>query len=413
MAGGGATQEMTDNGYQVVADYLEYGVAGAELFGVSDEYNIDFAGTSGIRNTLANVRLLSHPSINLGFDGIVGMPAMVNRVLEWDFNVMPTEWLMGTDFLTEIPTPTAYSRYSVPLELIEFEQDGQLEPADPLPTWAPLPFINTKVAREKYWTTGPFLLDSGAQLSILSTQTAIDLGLDKNRNGIIDPDTEAVGTIEIGGIGGTIEAPIVEIDSLAIPTNQGIDLVWQDLQCVVVDIATIPGVLGMDLFTSGWLAALFGGPDGYIEKIYLDLRAAPDFAGTMYLDINPTLDVAQLVDPSLGVSYDLFDFNFFAHRWLRDDCSPTSDWCRGADFDKNGAVNVMDLTVLLEYWLALSATLPLTHDMPGFAAFAAQWQHNHCQPYNWCNDADLNHDGKVNLLDLAQFTGRWIEPAVP
>jgi len=415
MAGGGATQEMTDKGYQVVAEYLEYGFGGAEIFGVSDEYYMDFAGTTGIRNTLVNVRLLSHPSINLNFDGIVGMPAMVNRVVEWDFKVMPTEWLMGTDFLTEIPNPTVYPRYSVPLELVEFEPEGQLDPEDPLPTWAPLPFVNTKVAREKYWTTGSFLIDSGTQLSILSTPTAIALGLDKNRNGIIDPNTEAIGTIDIGGIGGFFEAPIVEIDSLAIPTNQGIELVWQDLQCVIVDIANIPGILGMELFTSGWIEVVFsGGPgDGYIEKMYLDFRDTPNLNGTMYLEINPTLDVPRLVDPNLDASYDLFDFAFFANRWLRNDCSSTSDWCRGADFDKNGTVNTADLMVLLEYWQALPASIPLSCDMPGFAIFADQWQLNNCRPYNWCYNADFNHDGKVNLADLAEFTERWLQQLPP
>ncbi|GEM_PF-4331331 len=419
MAGGLATQEMTDNGYQVVAEYLEYGVVGDEIFDVSDEYYMDFSGTSGIRNTLADVRLLSHPTIYLNFDGIVGMPAMVNRVVEWDFHAMLTDVYMGTDFLTEVPAATLYPRYSVPLELVEFEQDGQQNPDDPLPTWAPLPFVKTKVAREQYWATGSFLLDSGAQLSILSTPTAIGLGLDTNRNGIIDIDTEAIGSIEIGGIGGTKEVPIVEIDSLAIPTNQGIDLVWQDLQCVVVDIANIPGILGMDILTSGWIEAVFGEPDefpdGYIEKMYLDFRNAKNLDGMMYIDINPDLDVARLVDPNDGASYDLFDFAFFADRWLRDDCADSSDpnWCCGADFDRNGIVNGVDLMVLLEYWQATPAHIPLSYDMPGFAVFADQWQRNNCRPYNWCNNADINHDQKVNLADLAEFTGRWLEQLPP
>lgn len=352
MVGGLATQDMTDQGYQVVAEYIEYGIAGAELFDVSDEYHLDFAGTQGTVHSLANIRLLSNPTIDLNFDGILGMPVMVNRVVEWDFHAIVTQWLMGTGFLTELPPQASYPRYSVPLELVEFEQDGQLDPNDPLPTWAPLPFLDTTVARDHTRVTGSFLLDSGAQLSILSTATAIALGLDTNQNGRIDPNTEALGTIEVGGIGGSIEAPIVQIDSLAIPTQQNIDLCWQNPQCVVVDIANIPGVLGMDLFTSGWLEALLGGPDGYIETMYLDFREPHTLTATMYLDINPALNTPRLVDPDSAPSYDLFDFALFANRWLHENCSNASHWCNGADFDTNGTVDTVDLLLWLQYWLA-------------------------------------------------------------
>lgn len=353
MAGGLATQEMTDQGYQVVAEYIEYGVAGAELFGISDQYNLDFAGTTSSVNTLADVRLLSHPTIDLNFDGILGMPVMVNRVVEWDLNAMLTLGLIGTDFLTELPPATSYPRYSVPLELVAFEQDGQQNPEDPPLTWAPLPFLTTKVARGQYRTTDSFLLDSGAQLSIVSSATAIALGLDTNQNGIIDPNTESLGTIEIGGIGGFIDAPIVPIDSLAFPTDQGIDLLWHDLQCVVVDIADIPGIIGMDIFTSGWIEAIFvGGSDGYIEKVHLDFRDAQTLSGTMYLEINPDLNVTRLVDPNHGASYDLSDFAFFANRWLGEDCSSASGWCGGTDFNLDGKTDTLDLIELTQYWLA-------------------------------------------------------------
>ena len=408
MAGGNATDEMTDKGYQTVAIYDEAGIAGTEEFGVSDLYSLNFAGSTGIPRTLSDVRLLSNPDIELGFDGIIGMPAMAGRVVIWDFAVMPTNFLMDTEFATTVP-PGNNHRYTIPLEMVEFPQSGQRNPTDPLPSWAPLPFLEATVFIGNRWVTGKFLLDSGAALSLISTSTAIKLGLDKNFNGIIDPDTEALYTVPIGGVGGSIEAPVVATEGIFLPTDQGVDLAWTSPQLVVVDIEGIDGIIGMDLLTSGWLDALFGGPDGYILQIYLDFRQIENLTATMYLDIRPDLDNPVLAGLDQAVSFDSFDYAFLANHWARTDCS-TNQWCGGADFNHDGKIDNLDLAVLQHFWLADSADLPLRFDLHGYSVLASYWLDDNCHLHSFCGGYDFDQNANLNFADLNTFLANWLDP---
>ena len=47
---------------------------------------------------------------------------------------------------------------------------------------------------------------------------------------------------------------------------------------------------------------------------------------------------------------DLLDFGLLSRRWLHDDCSYPF-WCEGADMDTNGTVEIVDLSMFLNYWL--------------------------------------------------------------
>ncbi len=240
MAGGNATDEMTDEGYQTVAIYDESGIAGTEEFDVSDLYSLNFAGTSGIPRTLSDVRLLSNPDIELGFDGIIGM----------------------------------------------------------------------------------------------------------------------------------------------------------------------------DLLTSGWLDALFGGPDGYISQIYLDFRQIENLTATMYLDINPDLDNPVLAGLDQAVSFDNFDYAFLANHWDRTDCS-TNQWCGGADFNHDSKIDNFDLAVLQYYWLADSAALPLRYDLFGYSVLASYWLDDNCHVHSFCGGYDFDQNTNLNLADLNIFLTNWLSPPSP
>ena len=124
------------------------------------------------------------------------------------------------------------------------------------------------------------MLDTGAQVSILSRATAFALGLDKNGDGSFDDDK--IDELPLGGIGGEINMPLLPTDSWAVHTTEGVDLRWKDATVGVIDIdPMISGVLGMDFLTSGWLAYLFGGggPTGYIDQFHLDYRDAANYKG--------------------------------------------------------------------------------------------------------------------------------------
>ena len=294
MAVAAAVTEMQSAGYVTEAIYDEQGVAGFTPMDVSAAYRLDFAGDSGVRQTLSDVRILSNSSVNFGsFNGILGMPAMVGRTTNLDFSVWSgiAATFLGVDFSTA-PPPGNGHRYTIPLELIDFPQNGQRDPDDPLPTWAPLPSAEVKLRSGEEEVQRRFLVDTGAQLSVISRSTAFALGLDRDGDGTFNQ--EMIGELPVGGIGGEVIMPVLEIDSLAVGTQEDVDLVWTNLTVGVLDIdASISGIFGMELLTSGWFQkVLFGtGPDGYLDQVHFDFRAADQMQGTMLLDINPDLDV--------------------------------------------------------------------------------------------------------------------------
>lgn len=297
--------------YQTSGKFLEYGVAGDHIFDISASYRFDFAGTSGLRNTLHDTRILSDPDNDispLGPWGIVGMPAMAGRVTTYDFTVWtdldPTDLYMTVEFGEEVPS-YAGPRYSVAVDnRISFSPDTQVISGNHTPVWAEVPFLTGIPAHNGMAAGGNFLYDSGAQLSVLSTRMARAIGLDSNNDGILDGnDANFTGHEVVGGIGGTIAAPVFYFDEFHVPTEQGVDLVWTDLQWLVLDIVEgLDGVLGFDLMTSGWIEAYtVDGKSGYFMQNQLDFRnMIPDenghASGTIYLDVNP--EVHQVIDPT-------------------------------------------------------------------------------------------------------------------
>jgi hypothetical protein len=63
--------------------------------------------------------------------------------------------------------------------------------------------------------------------------------------------------------------------------------------------------------------------------------------------------------------------------------------CGGADLNKNGTVNMLDLAILAKYWL-----------------------NTNCFAFNNCEGADLqpqgNPDGDVDLFDLDTLADNWL-----
>lgn len=88
-----------------------------------------------------------------------------------------------------------------------------------------------------------FVVDTGAQATLINETIAINLGLDTDF-----PEFE----VEVQGFGCTIQAPGFVIDSLTIPATGG-DLHFTQVPVIVINIAspaggTVPGILGTNLF---------------------------------------------------------------------------------------------------------------------------------------------------------------------
>ena len=293
--------------YETEGTFIEYGVAGDHIFDISAPYRFDFAGTSGIRNTLLDTRILSDPFNDIsifGPFGIVGMSAMQGRYTTFDFSVWTVvdiwDLYMGTDFSDELP-PGDGHRYSVSVDnrLVWTPDEQVLTGAYP-PVWADVPFLTAIPVHEGLAAAGNFIYDSGAQLSVLSTRIAREIGLDSNNDGVLNEQDANFARYEVvGGIGGTIEAPVFLFDEVRVPTREGVDLVWTELQWLVLDIADgLDGVFGFDLMTSGWIEAFaIDGKSGYIMQAQLDFHEWETTGnGVIYFDLNPEID--QVIDPN-------------------------------------------------------------------------------------------------------------------
>jgi hypothetical protein len=86
-----------------------------------------------------------------------------------------------------------------------------------------------------------FLLDTGSQLTVISTDLATSLGLDLNH-----PDT----TIDVQGVGGTETIPGFTIDKLELPTTvPGTFVDFTNVDVFVIDVAPgVDGLLGTNLW---------------------------------------------------------------------------------------------------------------------------------------------------------------------
>ncbi|MEX0937749.1 MAG: retropepsin-like aspartic protease [Pirellulales bacterium] len=285
---GSSASELESAGYETEGTFLEQGVAGFVELDVSKSYRVDVAGSDGVPHTLTDIRLLSDPAVNDfgSFAGIVGMPAMQGRVTSLDNTVWEGGNIafMGVDFSSSLPAENGH-RYTVPLRPLPFPQEGE----PPLPTAAPLPLMTVVAAHNGATSYANLVVDTGAQLSLISTQLAEAIGLD------VAGATEFV---EVGGIGGSIQAPVLSFDELRVPTKEGVDIVFGGVEAIVLDIhPNIDGVFSAAMMTSGWFEALFGeAASGDIDQVHFDFRDFPAGPGEMVFDLDGAAD--QLVLPS-------------------------------------------------------------------------------------------------------------------
>jgi hypothetical protein len=302
-----AASELKSNGYVTEGTVIEQGVAGFVEIDVSAQYTLKLTDSGGSTFLMPDSRIMSGQFPDLfGINGLIGMPGMVGRVVTLD----ETVWadiddifdLVSLDvrFSDSLPASNGH-RYSVPLQAKRFDVIGE----EPLPTSAPIPLSDMSVGFGGKEATGTFALDTGAAISFISTEIADQLGLDTNGDGEFGAgDEQNEGTLPIGGLGGTVEAPVFLIDRFSLTTEQGVDLVWRLdslLSVLVLDIhPDLDGVLGSDLLTSGWIdldAILTGGEadsnPGPIERAHFDFRQffEDGDAGKLYFDLSPSFDV--------------------------------------------------------------------------------------------------------------------------
>jgi hypothetical protein len=72
-----------------------------------------------------------------------------------------------------------------------------------------------------------------------------------------------------------------------------------------------------------------------------------DFIRSNYADLHPSVFDGKKSDGKVNLN----DFAVFASYWQRQDCNEGNHWCNGADLNKKGDVNEIDLSLFSEQWL--------------------------------------------------------------
>jgi hypothetical protein len=181
-----------------------------------------------------------------------------------------------------------------------------------------------------------FMLDTGAQITVVGTNVGSRLGLNPN-----DPDFE----VEVQDVTGYISIePGFYIDSLEIPVL-GEWLRFTNVPVVMLDIGSpeggyLDGIIGMNLFTEFNLVLRGGGLIGQ-DPPSLEFERIP---ARLIADIAP--------DEGDGV-VDILDFVTLAEAWLATPASP--NWNPKANlaprFTPDSIIDFLDFTVLAENWL--------------------------------------------------------------
>ena len=178
-----------------------------------------------------------------------------------------------------------------------------------------------------------FMLDTGAQITVIGNRIAARLGL--------DPANKEF-EVDIEGVTGEVTyAPGFYIDSLTIPAV-GEWLEFTNVPVILLEISSpeggkLDGIIGMNLFTEYNLIMRGGGffleddPRLEFERIQ---------TGPVTGDIAP--------DPVDG-KVNLVDYSAFSAAWLATDAD--ANWNADADFVTDNEINLQDIYALAENWL--------------------------------------------------------------
>ena len=107
-----------------------------------------------------------------------------------------------------------------------------------------------------------------------------------------------------------------------------------------------------------------------------------------------------------------YDLELFVERWLDEDCL-YNGWCYEADLNYNGEVDLLDYAGLSANWR--SGKVPgdiytdWNVDFADYAILANYWMKGDCAEPVWCEGADFNKTGLVDMFDLSTLVEHWLE----
>lgn len=319
---------------EIDLQYNELGVAGTSPLDIHDTHGFRITDSDGVERLISNdLRAFGDSSLNIGsFGAIVGMPAMQGLAVEVDMRPNASLEFQRVAFHDTIAGATIESPTTMDVDLRivepEYTDTTLIDAGFPelLPTFAGLPVIDNVDMRHTGGANSggatltandyTFLVDTGAQTMIISQQMADDMGIDYLNP--LNAGGDIVDFLEVGGIGGTTFMPLVAVDNFILPTQGGVELVWTDLLVGVLDIggedgikAPFDAVFGMNMLTTGYLGAAFGGTGGGGTIVNENINSEDDFQLLIDNDFVTTIDDLfvdlPLLGPVLNISREDYD----------------------------------------------------------------------------------------------------------
>jgi hypothetical protein len=232
---------------------LANGVPGQQVYDAGTFQQFDLSGGLWVRKNIGagEVILSSIDPVN-----IIGMPVIKDTIMVMDPTPLDQDLMLGPRMITHLlsdPTDPGIpaTNATIAVTMVDFTAGagsaGLAAAENPI-----IPNITlrhddgTPAELQQDW-----LFDTGSGSTFLSFTAAQDLGLigpgftdlaDYMANG--SPER----TTAVGGIGeGTLTVPILTIDEISVPTEEGMDLAFRDVDVLVLDIEGLDGVFGMNL----------------------------------------------------------------------------------------------------------------------------------------------------------------------
>ncbi len=362
------------------ANFVDVGIGGEQDFEVSESLYIaladhnpleeptenDFHEDLGPWRLMLTIDYVEDPLAQI--IDIVGIPGMAGKSVVLTVEIFDFWGIQIPYYVTQIVESNDPGIPELDIEVkvrfTNFLYTSHPDNEGPLPVLGYNPVIeNIRIGYDGNSSTGDWLLDTGAQLSTISTAQAETLGLvDSNGDPIVEPEFYQ----PIGGIGGEILVPVFLVDAVSIPTLNGFELVYGDAYVGVLDIGTIDERTGEPIILDGIFGTNFL---GYSYDMDLDIVMGPynnivfdTQRAILGFDVNDIYPVPDTLPNQCGDA---------EHPWLE------------GDINRDCRTDINDLGMLSYEWLT-----------------------NNCDWLNWnCAGCDLNRDNKVNFEDMALLAG--------
>lgn len=290
---------------EFVGQWTEIGIGGSELGDVTKPYGVRVLnGQPGMAGEIDLPRFTDYGEHGLwvrrqagigedilGFPdpvNIVGMPVISQAVMVMDptplvnLDRMATHLYSPNDPNANIPNTNI--TFGVRMrDFVDANRPGETPPSswdNPLVQGISIGYDDGSAFRSD--GGNEWLFDTGASGSFIDFARAKAIGLVPDF--IADPNEfivyhESAGgpTTEVGGIGGgTVVVPIVTVDEIRIAAAEGFDVVWPNVDVMIMDLGSLDpngldGVFGMNLLVPAWSLHDGHASPGYFDTIVFDV----------------------------------------------------------------------------------------------------------------------------------------------